>query len=122
MDEYDLNKAKHNNTIELEIEDRNWPSGFYLGDGSGGIFSKYPHLRRCGVALHYLDLDKKPSYNFWQPLPGDEQSNNKAEIFALDLVTKNLEPNAIAHFYTDSQITYNSFKKGKQSYHNYICS
>lgn len=28
-----------------------WESGTYFGDGGGGIYTSYTHLRRCGVGV-----------------------------------------------------------------------
>jgi len=35
-----------------------WPSGYYFGDGSGGKYSRYPTLTRCGVGVQYVDEEK----------------------------------------------------------------
>ena len=43
-------------TFELRLEgDQSpslcWPGGLYFGDGSRGLHTKYPALRRCGVGV-----------------------------------------------------------------------
>jgi len=89
-----------------------WPSGYYFGDGSGGNYSKYPTLRRAGVGLHYVNLDKVPMYNFWQPLPGPQQTVPRAELFALCLAVTHVHQAGVIDFFTDSLITANTFNKG----------
>ena len=34
LEEYNLNRAKQNSNVTLEMEEHNWPSGYYFGDGS----------------------------------------------------------------------------------------
>lgn len=65
------------------MEGSPWPSGYYFGDGSGGKYSRYPTITRCGVGVHYVDPDKVAQINRSTPLPGKIQTNNRAELYAL---------------------------------------
>lgn len=94
-----------------ELPER-WPSGYYFGDGSGGPYSKYPTLRRCGVGLHYVNENKEPVFNCWQALPGGEQTVPRAELFALALAVEHIELCGVIDFFTDSLITANTYNKG----------
>lgn len=71
--------------LEAECEDTEntaWPSGYYCGDGSGGKYSSYPTLTRCGVGVHYVTPDKIPQNDVATPSPGKIQTNNRAELYA----------------------------------------
>jgi len=82
-----------------------WPSGYYFGDGSGGKFSKHPSLTRAGVGVHHVDLHHNPYFNASTPLPGITQTNNRAELYAVLLVTRHSELAGTIDFFTDSKIT-----------------
>lgn len=91
-----------------------WPSGYYFGDGSGGKYSRYPTLTRCGVGVQYVDEDKIPRTNISTPLPGLIQSNNRAELYALWIVVMNVEIVGKVDFFTDNKIVRDTRLKGKQ--------
>jgi len=89
-----------------------WPSGFYFGDGSGGRYSSYPTLRRCGTGIVYLDWDMSHQFDVWSPLPGQVQTVPRAELFALLIVAHHARPNALIHFFTDNKNTRDTYYKG----------
>ena len=89
-----------------------WPSGYYFGDGSGGIYSSYDFLRRCGVGIHYVSPDLEPGFNAWQPLLGPIQTVPRAELTAVCIVVDKVEVGARIDFFTDSKITKDAFYKG----------
>jgi len=90
-----------------------WPSGYYFGDGSGGKYSRYPTLTRCGVGVQYVDEEKEPRTNIYTPLPGLIQSNNRAELYALWIVVTNIEIVGKIDFFTDNKIVRDTILKGK---------
>ena len=89
-----------------------WPSGYYFGDGSGGIYSLYDFLRRCGVGVHYVSPDLVPGFNAWQPLLGPIQTVPRSELTAVCIVVEKVEVGAKIDFFTDSKITKDTFYKG----------
>ncbi len=62
-----------------------WPSGTYYGDGSGGDFSDYPELRRCGVGVATLQNGAQ-WFGVHSRLPGPIQTVPRAENCALIIV------------------------------------
>lgn len=68
-----------------------WPSGYYFGDGSGGKYSKYQPITRCGVGRHYVNPHKQPVFDASMPLPGEIQSNSRAEIYAILIAVRHVE-------------------------------
>lgn len=50
IDNININRA-NDNSYPLP----NWDSGVYYGDGSGGQYSSFPPVRRCGVGLCSID-------------------------------------------------------------------
>ena len=90
-----------------------WPSGYYFGDGSGGKYSRYPTITRCGVGVHYVDPQKQPVFDASMPLPGEIQSNNRAEIYAILITVRNIEIVGKIDFFTDNKTARNTYNKGK---------
>ena len=84
-----------------------------LGDGSGGSYSSYPTLRRCGTGVAYLDWDMSHQFDAWSPLPGQIQTVPRAELFALLIVARHARPDALIHFFTDNKNTRDTYYKGK---------
>jgi len=113
LDDYTLEIKPHNRDIPRWETGALWPSGYYFGDGSGGRYAQYPSLTRCGVGVHYVDLDKKPTYKMSTPLPGEVQSNNRAEIYAILIAVQNIELAGIIDFFTDNKIARDTYNKGK---------
>jgi len=50
-------------------------------------------------------------YNFWQALPGQQQTVPRAELYALLLSVLHVEVDGVIDFFTDSLITANTFNK-----------
>lgn len=113
MDDYTLEIKPHNRDITRWEIGALWPSGYYFGDGSGGRYAQYPTLTRCGVGVHYVDLDKTPTYNMSTPLPGEVQANNRAEIYAILITVHNIELAGKIDFFTDNKIARDTYNKGK---------
>lgn len=112
---YNSSLITGSNLIQLgDTPDKNeWPSGFYFGDGSGGRYSSYPTLRRCGTGIAYLDWDMDHQYDIWSPLPGAIQTVPRAELYALLIVVHHVRPNARVHFFTDSKNTRDTYYRGQ---------
>ena len=86
-----------------------WPSAYYFGDGSGGPYSSIVTLRRAEVGIHYVDENEIPTYNIWQALPGEQHTVPRVEMTALLLVAKNVHHAVVVDFFTDSQLTSNTY-------------
>lgn len=111
LDDYTLQFKQHNRDIQRWEIGALRPSGYYFGDGSGGKYSKYPSLTRCGIGVHYVDLHKTPTYDIPTPLPDEIQTNNRSELYALLLVVQNLELVGKADFFTDNKIVNDTYNK-----------
>ena len=59
-----------------------------------------------------MDLNKTPTYNMSIPLPGQIQTNNRAEIYAILPVVQNLELACKVDFFTDNKIATDTYNKG----------
>jgi len=91
LEEYPLCIGMCNSQLQPITHTDLWPSGYYFGDGSGGKFSKHPTLTRAGVGVHHVYLNHNPYFNASTPLPGITQTNNRAELYAVLLVTRHSE-------------------------------
>ena len=103
-------------TEELNIHvDNNhnvsWSSGTYYGDASGGKYTQYKALRRCGVGLVRF-VDGVFHFGMHTNLPGPVQTVGRGELFALVLLVKHLQPNTEVDFVTDNENVAVSFNKG----------
>ena len=82
-----------------------WGSGTYFGDGSGGVYTKYPTLRRCGVGVAKFNLTNETlEFGAFSPLPGVVQTVARAEAFALHLLCKHASFKAELTFITDNEL------------------
>ena len=74
-------------------------SGTYYGDASGGKFSSYPSLRRCGVGLVHTKFDSiRIFYREWGcsiKLIGQVQTVPRAEVFALHFLLNEAPPKSV---------------------------
>jgi len=89
-----------------------WPSGDYFGDGSGGVDTAIPVLRRCGSAVCVYG-DTGPILTASTPLPGEEQTVYRAELYALILAVELVELNGFVNYFIDNQAVHDTFHKGK---------
>ena len=112
LEAYPLSIVKSNS--DLPDIDFSWPSGLYFGDGSGGIHN-HDNIRRCGVGITHVDNNAphKPLYNMSMPLPGDIQTVPRAELTAVLVTVSNIEYFGTIDFFTDSEITKDTYYKGK---------
>ena len=89
-----------------------WPSGTYYTDGSGGAYSSYSTLRRCGFGVAYCD----PHFEFGihSPLPGI-QTVPRAELWAVLYVALQCTHRAHIHIITDSENTMRGIRTGRRT-------
>ena len=90
-------------------------SGLYYGDASGGTFSSYPKLIRCGVGL--CKVDRHTGERLWGielNLPGLVQTVPPAELFTLHFLVNEAEPESVIEFITDNEKNSQTFNKGEQ--------
>ena len=99
-DEY-LPSAEYNTkhiAYETPIANAIADSGIYYGDASGGRFSSYGPLIRCGVGLVKIGYDIEGNiYRKWgvqMNLPGTVQTVPRAELFALQHLLNEATENA----------------------------
>ena len=96
-------------------------SGLYYGDASGGSFSAYPKLTRCGVGL--CKVDRSTEDRLWGVqlnLPGQIQTVPRAELFALHFLVNEAVSHSTLEFITDNQKNSETFNKGAEYAKNSI--
>ena len=94
-----------------------WPSGQYFGDGSGGEFTSYPSLIRCGTGLVCYDASCSYVFGAHTPLFGEVQTVFRAEMLASFLVVKHVGYEAEVTFFTDNLGVSNAYHKGVAKIH-----
>ena len=77
-------------------------AGKYYGDASGGQFSEYPSLRRCGCAVVQINEVGALLHAAYFSLPGHIQTVPRAELFCLVWLVMNAEPLSDIHCVTDN--------------------
>ena len=90
-----------------------WESGIYYGDGSGGGFSSFPAIRRCGVGLVKIHQDGSKHFEVSMNLPGSVQTVPRAEYFALYYLLTMVVAGSTVEFVTDHKPLYKLFLAGK---------
>ena len=89
-------------------------SGKYNGDGSGGLHSQHPTLRRCGLAIVCLKEDvDQVAYALQCNLPGPVQTVPRAEIYATMLLLTKAKRNSNLEYFTDHQALRNNYNQGR---------
>ena len=91
-------------------------SGTYYGDASGGRFSSYGPLIRCGIGLVKIGYDNCNNiYREWGVqlnLPGVVQTVPRAELYALQYLLNEAAENAEIEVITDNKKNSETFNKG----------
>jgi hypothetical protein len=94
-----------------------WPPGIYGTDASGGKFSAYPEIRRCGCGIvtvvpngDVFSLEWAASF----PLVGDIQTVPRAELFAIATLVNNLTHGS-SIIVSDSLVNINLYKLGRNA-------
>ena len=90
----------------------NWGSGTYYGDGSGGEYSSFPLIRRCGVGVCVTDSNGNITGLASSNLPGEIQTVPRAEYFAFYYVMRQASVGAVIVFVTDHKPLFEVFNKG----------
>ena len=102
---------------------QDWPSGLYHTDASGGDFSSFKELRRCGIGLAFLCQDEdafgslSPDLFLWgafSPLPGKLQTVPRAELYAILVVCLHVVREGQIVIVSDSKLNVDAFIKGEQ--------
>ena len=97
-----------------------WPPGVYYTDSSGGPFSSYPLLRRCGCGVAVIDMDydyetPDPAPFCWGAffaLPGAVQTVPRGELFAIVVVVERIGL-GLVEVRSDSKLNVDLFNKGR---------
>ncbi len=76
-------------------------SGTYYGDGSGGIYTSHPTIRRCGVSLIKADSSGNLRFAARMNLPGARQTVPRAEYLAFHHLIMRAEVGATVEYVTD---------------------
>ena len=112
--------AVHTEDIFVIGDFNGWLPGTYYGDGSGGPFSAYPLLRRCGVGIAVV----QPNYDYTQQepnpfrwgaflaLPGLVQTVPRAELMVLVVVVERVSP-GMTVIKSDNRWVVDTFGQGK---------
>ena len=85
-------------------------------DGSGGRFSEYPPIRRCGFGLAVVSFNgasPKLLFGIAASLPGESQTTARAELFALVFGVFASEPCVNLTAVTDNEATKDRFAELK---------
>ena len=102
-----------------------WPAGRYHTDGSGGKYSSYAIIRRCGIGIVYMsqcDHDYAdpellcPEVLFlwgaFSALPGNCQTVPRSELMAVLTVLQRIEDGP-TEVVTDCKVNVDAYAKGK---------
>ena len=86
--------------------------GSYYGDASGGFYTSFPLLRRCGISAILADAEGNMIWGAKFNLPGQVQTVPRAELFAVVFVLELVEAGSTVIFTTDSYKNCESYHKG----------
>ena len=103
-----------------------WPPGCYHTDGSGGRFSRYTLIRRCGIGIAYMaqndedfshaatgDPESLFKWGAFTALPGERQTVPRSELMAICIVLQHVN-DGNTDIVTDCKNNANAFQRGKQ--------
>ncbi len=111
--------TEHAPSDEVKVVYTNKPntytSGTYYGDGSGGEYSSFPSLRRCGRSIVQITSTGELSHAARFSLPGTIQTVPRAEFYCLVWLALQLEPCSDIHYITDNLGLHNTFNKGPKA-------
>ncbi len=101
-----------------------WPSGTYYGDGSGGINTRFPTIRRCGCSLASC-INGKLDLGVRYALPGETRTVPRAELSALASLVEISQEGSTLLYIGDDKPVCNLFHKGsefcKKTSNAYMC-
>jgi len=95
----------------INYESVDWHSDTYYGDASGGKYTQYNQLRRCGVGIAVVNDRGELIFGLHTPLPGNIQTVSRGELYAVLLVVKHTLSHSV-HFITDNKGVYSVFHNG----------
>ena len=87
----------------IPLQDICFVSGKFYGDASGGLYSSYPKLIRCGCGLVQITDSGELRRNFSFNLPGPIQTVPRAELYVIVFLVQYAIPNSELLFVTDNQ-------------------
>lgn len=93
-----------------------WPSGRYFGDGSGGKWTSYPTLRRCGLSVVHVPASVF-EFAIHGPLDGEIQIVARAETMALLKLVERLGRGSDEEYIIDFELVMTSFVAGPAQSH-----
>ena len=76
-----------------------WPSGYYFWRWVRRQILQILPITRCGVGVHYVGPNTNPVFDAATPLPGQIQTNNRAEIYAILIAVRSIEITGLIHFH-----------------------
>jgi len=91
----------------------NFHDGVYYGDASGGSFTAFPSIRRCGCGLAQVDAQGVFIWGARFNLPGSVQTVPRAELFVLAMLLDRSQASSTIAFITDNQKNSELFNKGE---------
>ena len=89
-----------------------WPSGTYYGDGSGGVYTSYPTLSRCGVGIALVEngvLILGAKYR----LPRPHQTVPRVELSAIATLLEYLDEGAHVTYIGDNKPVVDRYLEGE---------
>ncbi len=103
------------NVTFLNENESNWTSGTYYGDSSGGSYTSYPSIRRCGCAVVQLNPDGTFVCGARFNLPGSIQTVARGELFCLVWLVEMLQSGSDITFVTDNKGVFDTFNGGPKA-------
>ena len=95
-----------------------WDREIYWSDASGGVYSSYPTLRRCGVGIAYVDNDGEYVGGEFGVLPGKRHTAPRAELFAIYVIIRDHDDSGNVLIVSDSLINVDIFNLGPAAYNS----
>jgi hypothetical protein len=102
-----------NTTITwVKIDNACIDSGTYHGDASGGEHTRYPDIRRVGVAFVKVSALGSLLFAAHFPLMGEIQTVARGELSAVVELIRLAQNNAVICFVTDNKVVYDNYNAG----------
>ena len=91
-----------------------WTYNTYYGDASGGEFTQYPTLRRCGCGLASIDEAGNIIAGGSFTLPGTVQTVPRGEIFVFVFLLRQIDTGSTTTYITDKEGPFKTYYKGHE--------
>ncbi len=111
-------QSKNQRRVPSPDYDGDWEvlsSGLYYGDVSGGEFSSFPSIRRCGRGVIQIDSEGEQTRAARFSQSGSVQRVPRAELFCLVWLISIMAPISDVTYVTDNLNLYETFNKGPQA-------